>query len=110
MLTDAYLGAIVTYTAYVLPQFVRQYPTVLNCVDCFQIIGGTPLAIIVGLAFILNLSLTCASSIFTMSIALNSMSDHALCTIVSILIPAIASWLVCIPRKLKFMADFGSKC
>lgn len=82
----------------------------LNCVDCFRIIGGVPLAIIVGIAFVVNLILTCASSILTMSIALNSISEHAVCTIVFILIPAIASWALCIPRKLRFMADFGSKC
>ncbi|KAF2830949.1 hypothetical protein CC86DRAFT_341457 [Ophiobolus disseminans] len=101
------MGILVTYTAYVLLQFFRRYPTVLNCVDCFRIIGGQLLAIVVGTAFVLNLILTCASSIITMSIALNSLSEHALCTILFILIPAIVSWLLCIPRKMKFMADFG---
>jgi hypothetical protein len=47
------LGILVTYIAYVLLQFFRRYPTVLNCVDCFRIIGGKPLAILVGTAFVL---------------------------------------------------------
>jgi len=101
------LGALVTYTAYVLLQFYRRYPTVLNCVDCFLIIGGRPLAIVVGLAFVINLILTCASSVLTMSIALNSISEHALCTILFVLFPTLISWLVCLPRKMRFMADFG---
>lgn len=46
-------GILVTYTAYILLQFFRRYPTVLNCVDCFRIIGGKPLAIVVGTAFVL---------------------------------------------------------
>lgn len=43
-----------------------------------------------------------------MSIALNSISEHALCTILFILFPAIVSWILCMPRKMKFLADFGS--
>ncbi len=103
------LGLLVTYTAYVLLQFFRHYPHVLNCVDCFRIIGGTPLAIIVGTAFVLNLILTCSSAVITMSIALNSISEHAACTVVFIAVPAIFSWLLCVPRKMTFLAHFGSK-
>ncbi|KAH7399682.1 transmembrane amino acid transporter protein-domain-containing protein [Pyrenochaeta sp. MPI-SDFR-AT-0127] len=104
------MGILVTYTAYVLLQFFRRYPTVLNCVDCFRIIGGTPLAMVVGIAFVLNLILTCSAAIITMSIALNSISEHALCTILFILFPAIVSWILCMPRKMKFLADFGIPC
>ncbi|PSN61324.1 hypothetical protein BS50DRAFT_504747 [Corynespora cassiicola Philippines] len=95
---------------YVLLQFFRRYPTVLNCVDCFRIIGGAPLALLVGTAFVLNLVLTCASSVLTMSIALNSISEHALCTVLFILFPTLVSWMLCFPRKMKFMADFGIIC
>lgn len=102
-------GILVTYTAYVLLQFFRRYPTVLNCVDCFKIIGGTPLAIVVGIAFVLNLILTCSAAIITMSIALNSITEYALCTILFILIPALVSWILCMPRKMKFIANFGSE-
>lgn len=70
------LGLVTTYTAYVLVQFYRRYPTVMNIVDCCQIIGGKPLARITAIAFTLNLALTCASACLTMSIALNSMSGE----------------------------------
>lgn len=103
------LGLLTTYTAYVLVQFYRKYPTVMNVVDCCQIIGGMPLAWICAIAFELNLALTCASACLTMSIALNTMTEHAICTIAFIAFPAIASWLLCLPRKFKFIADFGSK-
>lgn len=103
------LGLLTTYTAYVLVQFYRRYPTVMNVVDCCQIIGGMPLAWICAIAFELNLALTCASACLTMSIALNTMTEHAICTIAFIAFPTIASWLLCLPRKFKFIADFGSK-
>ncbi|KAH7138824.1 amino acid transporter [Dendryphion nanum] len=104
------MGILVTYTAYVLLQFFRRYPTVLNCVDCFRIIGGKWCALVVGIAFVLNLILTCSSSVITMSIALNSLSEHATCTVVFILVPTIFSWFICMPRRMKFMADFGMIC
>lgn len=103
------MGILVTYTAYVLLQFYRRYRTVLDCVDCFRIIGGTPFAIIVGTAFVLNLILTCSSAVITMSTALNSISKYAICTVALIAIPTIVSWLLCVPRKMTFLAHFGSK-
>jgi hypothetical protein len=102
-------GLVVTYTAYVLLQFVRRYPGVLSCVDCFRIIGGAPLAAVVGVGFVLNQIFGCSSAILAMSIALNSISEHAACTVVFILIPAVVSWILCMPRRMKFSAHFGSK-
>lgn len=101
------MGILVTYTAYVLLQFYHRYPTVLNCVDCFRIIGGRLLAIIVGTAFVLNLILTCSSAVITMSIVLNSISEHAICTMTFIAIPTIVSERLCMPRKMTFLAHFG---
>lgn len=102
------LGVVTTYTAYVLVQFYRRFPTVMNIVDCCQIMGGMPLAVICAVAFILNLALTCASASLTMSIALNTMSEHALCTVGFVAFPVIGSWLLCLPRKFSFIAHFGS--
>jgi hypothetical protein len=92
----------------VLLQFYRKYPSILSCVDCFKIMGGARLGALFGVAFVLNQILACASTVLTMSIALNSISDHAFCTIVFILMSTIVSWLLCMPRKMKFLADFGS--
>ena len=109
LLTRVLVGITVMYTAYVLLQFFRRYPSVLSCVDCFRIIGGTPLSTIVGIGFVLNQLFACSSAIITMSIALNSISEHAMCTILFILIPTIVSCVLCMPRRMKFLADFGSK-
>lgn len=44
------LGMIATYTAYILIQFYRRFPAVRDIVDCAYIMGGKPLAIVVGIA------------------------------------------------------------
>jgi hypothetical protein len=109
LLTQVSIGITVMYTAYVLLQFFRRHPSVLSCVDCFKIMGGTPLATMAGLGFVLNQLFACSSAVITMSIALNSISEHAICTILFILIPTIVSGVLCMPRHMKFLADFGSE-
>ncbi|PPJ52493.1 hypothetical protein CBER1_10710 [Cercospora berteroae] len=101
------LGVLATYTAYILIQFWRRYPTIRDVVDVGRIMGGLPLEIIVGLAHVLNLCLICASSSVTLSIALNTMTEHALCTVGFIGIPMIMGWLLCFPRSLNFAGWFG---
>ena len=101
------MGVLATYTAYTLIQFYRRYPTIRDVVDVARIMGGKPLEIIVGLAHVLNLCLICASANVTLSIALNTMTEHALCTIGFIGIPMIMCWLLCIPRSLNFAGWFG---
>lgn len=48
-----------------------------------------------------------ASISVTVSIALNSMSEHALCTAGFSGISCIAFWLLCLPRKFSFVAKIG---
>jgi amino acid permease len=101
------LGVLATYTAYILIQFYRRYPTIRDVVDVGRIMGGKPLEIIVGVAHVLNLCLICASANVTLSIALNTITGHALCTIGFIGIPMIMCWLLCMPRSLNFAGWFG---
>lgn len=44
IITIVGLGLAATYAAYILGQFYRCYPAVMNIVDCCQIVGGRPLA------------------------------------------------------------------
>ncbi|OAG11754.1 uncharacterized protein CC84DRAFT_1079957 [Paraphaeosphaeria sporulosa] len=101
------LGVIATYTAYILIQFYRRYPSVRDIVDCAKIMGGLPLQIIVGIANVLNLCLICASANVTLSIGFNTISDHALCTVGFIGLPMVACWLLCMPRTMNFAGWFG---
>lgn len=101
------LGVIATYTAYILIQFYRQYPSIRDIVDVAKIMGGVPLQIIVGIANVLNLCLICASANVTLSIGFNTISNHALCTVGFIGLPMVACWLLCMPRTMNFAGWFG---
>ena len=101
------MGIIATYTAYILIQFYRAYPSIRDIVDVAKIMGGIPLQIIVGVANVLNLCLICASANVTLSIGFNTISNHALCTIGFIGLPMIACWLLCMPRTMNFAGWFG---
>ncbi|KXJ89038.1 amino acid transporter [Microdochium bolleyi] len=100
-------GVLATYTAYILIQFWRKYPSIRDVVDVGRIMGGLPLEIIVGVAHVLNLALICASANVTLSIGLNTMTDHALCTVGFVGIPMVMCWLLCMPRSLSFAGWFG---
>lgn len=63
---------------------------VTNLVDCALYIGGKKFEYFLGVAFIFNLILICASANITMSIALNTLSGHALCTVAFMAFPHVA--------------------
>jgi hypothetical protein len=107
VITIIALGVLATYTAYIQGQFFRKYPQIRDIVDVGKIIGGLPLQIVVGIAHVLNLVLICASANVTLSIALNTITDHALCTIGFIGIPMVMCWLLCMPRSMNFAGWFG---
>ena len=103
-------GGLTTYCGYILVQFYRRYPMVTNLVDCALYVGGRPFEIFLGIAFVFNLVLICASANITMSVALNTLSGHALCTVAFMAFPHIVCWLLCLPRKLTFAAAFSWIC
>jgi amino acid transporter len=82
---------------------------VTNLVDCAQILGK-PFGAFFAAAFILNLVLICASANITMSVALNTLSNHALCTVAFMAFPHIVCWMLCLPRKLTFAAALSWVC
>ncbi|KAF2011031.1 hypothetical protein BU24DRAFT_355512 [Aaosphaeria arxii CBS 175.79] len=105
-----FFGALTTYCGWILLLFYRAYPMVTNLVDCARCVGGKPFEVSLGIVFVMELVLICASANITLSIALNSITGHALCTVIFMAIPHIACWLLCIPRKLTFAAFFSWIC
>jgi amino acid permease len=103
-------GGLTTYCGYILVQFYRRYPMVTNLVDCALYVGGKPFERFLGVAFVFNLVLICASANITMSVALNTLSNHALCTVAFMAFPHVVCWLLCLPRKLTFAAAFSWIC
>ncbi|KAF1837329.1 hypothetical protein BDW02DRAFT_595651 [Decorospora gaudefroyi] len=103
-------GGLTTYCGFILLQFYQRYPMVTNLVDCALYVGGKPFEYFLSVAFVFNLVLICASVNITMSVALNTLSNHALCTVAFMAFPHIVCWLLCIPRKLTFAAAAGWVC
>jgi len=101
------VGLLSTYTAYELLQYYRRHPHVLNMADQARVLGGKTFQIITGIGMVIKLILTCASAGVTMSVALNSMSEHAMCTVAFIAFSIIGCWLLCLPRTFQFVSWVG---
>lgn len=101
------MATISTYTAYVLLQYYLRYPFVVNMMDQARVLGGAPMYAVTGVGMVIKLILTCGSTAVSLSVALNSMSQHGICTVGFIAIPVIACWLLCLPRTFKFVSHVG---
>ncbi|KAM5372459.1 hypothetical protein ACJZ2D_007497 [Fusarium nematophilum] len=86
------IGCMTWYTAYELLQYYRRHPQP---------------ELVVGIMMLLQVIFFAASSVVTISIALNSISEHATCTIVFILVACLGCCLRSIPRSMKFLPSTG---
>ncbi|KAM0280404.1 hypothetical protein ACHAO9_011202 [Fusarium lateritium] len=101
------MGPIAWYGGYLLYEFVCRYPHVSHVVDMVNIVGGRYWAAVAGFFFVVLVISTCASVVVTMSIALNTITGHSVCTVGFIGIACLACWFTCIPRTAKFVAHAG---
>ncbi|KAI8716188.1 hypothetical protein NCS52_00911800 [Fusarium sp. LHS14.1] len=101
------IGGMTWYTAYELLQYYRRYPQVVNIVDMARVLGGPKLELVVGIMMLLQVIFFAASSVVTISIALNSISAHATCTIVFIFVACFGCYQLSMPRSMKFLSYTG---
>lgn len=101
------VGMLSTYTAFELLQLYRKHPHCANIVDMAKVVGGKPLELLVAFGLMVKLCMTCASASVTLSVAFNTMSNHAICTVGWIGVAATACYLLCLPRTFKFVAMAG---
>lgn len=101
------LGIVSWYTAFELLQFYLKHPHVVNMADMARVIGGVRFEIIFGICLLIKLCFTCGSATIATSIALNTLTSHGMCTVGFAGVAAIAFLLLCLPRKFKFVAQFG---
>lgn len=104
------MGGLSLYSAYILVQYYRRYPYVLNIVDYGRSLGGPVVEGIFATGFLINMALTCASAVITVSIGLNTISEHAICTLGFTAVTSVAMWMLCIPRTMKFVSYCGWPC
>lgn len=104
-------GALITYFSGVeIFWFYLAHPKCTNIAEMLKIIGGRPAEIFTGIGLLLQLIMTASSAVVTISIALNAISEHAVCTVGYIAIACILCFILCIPRTAKFLADAGLPC
>ncbi|KAH6892413.1 transmembrane amino acid transporter protein-domain-containing protein [Thelonectria olida] len=101
------IGAMSWYTAYQLLQFYRRHPHVVNIVDMCRVVGGRPFEIAAGIMLMIQLLFTAASAVVTMSIAFNTLSDHATCTVTFITVASLVCCMLGLPRTMKFVSLSG---
>ncbi|KAF2014501.1 amino acid transporter [Aaosphaeria arxii CBS 175.79] len=104
------MGMLSLYTAYNLVQYWRKYPYMLNIVDYGRVLGGPWLEAVFAIGFLINMALISASAVVTISIGLNTVSEHATCTVVFSLLAVLAMWAMCVPRSMRFVSWASWPC
>jgi amino acid permease len=104
------LGALSLYTAYNLIQYWRKYPYMLNIVDYGRVLGGPWVEAIFACGFLINMALISASALVTLTIGLNTVSEHATCTVAFTVVAAVAMWALCVPRSMRFVSWASWPC
>ncbi|PVI06893.1 hypothetical protein DM02DRAFT_707499 [Periconia macrospinosa] len=95
------LGILATYTGYVIGQFKLAYPFVHSLADVGAVCLGPWGREIGGAAQTIFLIFVMGSHILTFTIAMNSITGHATCTIVWGVVGFIILWIFTLPRTLK---------
>ncbi|KAI4198645.1 MAG: hypothetical protein LQ350_005117 [Teloschistes chrysophthalmus] len=94
------LGALATYTGYVIGQFKLAYPRVHNMADAGEILLGPIGREVFGIAQMLFIVFIMGSHILTFTIMMNTITGHATCSIVFGIVGLIISLICTLPRTL----------
>ncbi|KAL8808047.1 MAG: hypothetical protein Q9182_000325 [Xanthomendoza sp. 2 TL-2023] len=94
------LGAIATYTGYVIGQFKLAYPRVHNMADAGEVMLGPIGREVFGAAQMLFIIFNMGSHILTFSIMMNTITGHAACSIIFGFIGLVVSLICTLPRTL----------
>ncbi|KAK7408131.1 hypothetical protein QQX98_009722 [Neonectria punicea] len=101
------IGCLTWYAAYVLLQFYRKHPHVVNMVDMCTVVGGKKFEVVAGIMNVIQFIFFSASPAVTLSVASNTLSDHATCTVVFIFLSCTISYMFSLPRTMKFVSMCG---
>ncbi|KAA1477607.1 hypothetical protein DENSPDRAFT_615633 [Dentipellis sp. KUC8613] len=88
-------------TGYVLVQFKRNHPGVMNFADAGTVIAGKWGFWLFGSMLIVKTVFLAGSHALSGAIALDSISDHAICNIAWSVIVAVVSFLLTVPRTFE---------
>ncbi|KAL4749576.1 hypothetical protein BDW72DRAFT_213994 [Aspergillus terricola var. indicus] len=98
------LGGLATYTGYVIGQLKWKYPHVSSAADAGQLLMGWFGYELLFWSNIMYLVFIMASHLLTFSVAMNTITEHAACSIVFGFVGLALSFLLAIPRTLERMS------
>ncbi|RJE23789.1 hypothetical protein PHISCL_03874 [Aspergillus sclerotialis] len=94
------IGAIATYTGYLMGQFKLRYPFVTSMADAGEVLLGRFGRELFGIAQLLFFIFFMASHLVTFSVAFNVLTGHGTCTIVFVVVGLVISFICSLPRTL----------
>ena len=96
--------ALNTYCAIVQGNFRNSHAGCHSIADMAHHVGGAWLREVVGVFFLVTYAIVGASGIFGASVALNALSNHAICTNYFMLVATIAVFILSSVRKFEKIA------
>jgi amino acid permease len=104
------LGAIATWTGYLIGQFKLAYPGMQSFADCGYLIAGPIGREIMAFAQVLILLFIMAAHVLSFAIALNAITGHAWCTVAFSAVGLAISFALSLPRTLKNVSYLSIFC
>ncbi|KAJ5545385.1 Amino acid transporter transmembrane [Penicillium sp. DV-2018c] len=101
------IGALTTYTGYVVGQFKLRYPQVHNMADAAEILFGAWGREIASVGQVVCFIFLMGAHILTFSIMMNMLSNHGACTIIFCLVGAILCFVLTLSRRLEEVSYLG---
>lgn len=104
------VATLTWYTGLELHQFFCRHHYVINVFEMIKVVGGRSWGIVAGIGLLIQVMMACAFAAVTLSIAFNTLSNHAICTVGFIGIGCLGCWVLSIPRAVKFVSRSGMPC
>ncbi|KAJ5747663.1 uncharacterized protein N7511_009359 [Penicillium nucicola] len=98
------LGLIACYTGFVIGQFKMRHPHISSMADAGEVLMGAFGRELFGIGQLLFLIFLMASHILTFTVALNTITGHATCSIVFGVVGLVLSLILSLPRTLEKMS------
>ncbi|KAH8170910.1 transmembrane amino acid transporter protein [Sarocladium implicatum] len=96
--------ALNTYAAIIQGNFRNSHAGCHSIADMAEKVGGPWLREVVGVLFLVTFAIVAASGIFGSSVALNALSNHAICTNYFMLVATVSVFLLASLRKFEKIA------
>jgi amino acid permease len=104
------LGLIACYTGFVIGQFKLRHPHISSMADAGEVLMGGFGRELFGTGQLLFLIFLMASHILTFTVALNTITGHATCSIVFGVVGLVLSLILSLPRTLEKMSWLSLIC